>query len=82
MHDKKNSQPTFPHKVIGFEIKFDNIIKAWRTFLKMTQKELAQKAGITQATLSQMEKPGARPHGATLKKIAKAIKVDSELLKS
>jgi len=77
-----SNEPVFPNEVIGLEIKFDNIIKAWREYLKITQKDLAARVGITQAALSQMEKPGAKPHGATLKKIAEAMKIAPELLES
>jgi DNA-binding XRE family transcriptional regulator len=77
-----SDEPVFPHEVIGLEIKYNNLIKAWRTFLKMTQKELAKKTGITQAALSQMEKPGAKPHGTTIEKMAKAMNLSVELLES
>ena len=77
-----SDEPVFPHEVVGLEIKYDNIIKAWREYLKISQKELAARVGITQAALSQMEKPGAKPHGATLQKIAAAIKIAPELLES
>jgi len=33
-----------------------NLVKAWRTYLGMTQAEVAKKAGMSQAALSQMEK--------------------------
>ena len=77
-----SDEPVFPNEVIGLEIKFNNIIKAWRTYLKITQAQLAKRADISQAALSQMEKPEAKPHGATLKKIAKAMKISPELLES
>ena len=80
MNNKENL--VFPNEVIGLEIKFDNIIKTWRIYLKITQEQLAERADISQAALSQMEKPGAKPHGATLKKIAKALKISPELLES
>jgi len=63
-----------PHEVVKMNV-LDGVsmVKAWRTHLKMTQAELAEKAGITQSALSQIEKPGAKPHKATLEKIAAAL---------
>lgn len=63
-----------PHEVVKMNI-IDGVsmIKAWRKYLGMTQAELAGKAGISQAALSQMEKPETVPQAATLKKIATAM---------
>ena len=58
-----------------------NLLKAWRTHLKMSQKEVAQKAGISQSALSQMERIENIHRTATLEKIAKAIGVSVDQLK-
>lgn len=52
------------------------LARAWREHKGLTQKDVAKKTGITQAALSQMEKPGARPHRATLVKLAQALGVE------
>jgi DNA-binding XRE family transcriptional regulator len=52
------------------------LARAWREHKGMTQKEVAKKTGITQSALSQMEKPGARPHRGTLVKLAMALGVE------
>ncbi len=49
------------------------MIKAWREHLGMTQQELAVKAGVTQPAIAKLERAGASPREATLKKLAKAM---------
>jgi transcriptional regulator with XRE-family HTH domain len=51
----------------------DSLIKAWREYLGLTQEELAAKTGIRQPALARLEKPGANPRAATLKKLADAM---------
>jgi DNA-binding XRE family transcriptional regulator len=51
------------------------LIKAWRLYLGMTQKEVAKKADITQAALSQMERAENTNRTATLEKLALALGV-------
>jgi transcriptional regulator with XRE-family HTH domain len=58
-----------------------NLLKAWRTHLKMSQKDVAQKAGISQAALSQMERIDNEHRTATLVKLAKAMGVSVDQLK-
>ncbi len=73
---------TIPHEVVGLVIKKGfNLIKAWRCHLKKTQTEVAQKAEITQAALSQMEKSETKLRPATLKKIADALGLSIDQLK-
>lgn len=63
-----------PHEVAGLVIrKKINLVKAWRTHMKLSQKEVAQKAGISQAALSQMEKSDNAHRTATLEMLAKAM---------
>jgi DNA-binding XRE family transcriptional regulator len=78
----KESHKTIPHEVVGLVIKKKmNLVKAWRTHLKMSQKDVAKKAGISQAALSQMEKTDNEHRTATLKKLAKAMGVSVDQLK-
>jgi DNA-binding XRE family transcriptional regulator len=49
------------------------LIKAWRLYLGLTQKEVAKKAGITQAALSQMERAENTNRSATGEKLAAAM---------
>ena len=57
-----------------------NLVKAWRTYLGMTQAEVAKKASITQAALSQMEKTDNELRTATLEKLADAMGLSVEQL--
>ena len=73
---------TIPHEVVGLVVKKDmNLVKAWRTHLGMTQAEVAEKAGITQAALSQMEKVENKLRTSTLEKLAAAMGLSVEQLK-
>jgi len=68
-----------PNEVVGLMVKKRyNSIKAWRIYLGLTQKEIAQRAGITQAALSQMEKSDNELKTATLEKLAKAMGLSIE----
>ena len=51
----------------------DSMIKAWREYFGLTQRVLADRIGISQPTLANLEKAGANPRKSTLKKIAEAL---------
>lgn len=73
---------TIPHNVVSLVIDNDwNLAKAWRKHLKLTQKEVAAKAGITQAALSQMERAETNNHTATIGKLALAMGISVDQLK-
>ena len=73
---------TIPHEVVGLVIKKGmNLVRAWRTHLGLTQSEIAKKAGITQAALSQMEKTENSLRTNTLEKLAKAMNLSVDQLK-
>ena len=73
---------TIPHEVVGLVVKKGmNLVKAWRTYLSLTQAEVAEKAGISQAALSQMEKSENKLRTSTLNKLASAMGLTGEQLK-
>ena len=73
---------TIPHEVAGLVIrKGMNLVKAWRVHLGMTQAEVARKAAISQAALSQMEKSENELRTATLEKLAGAMGLSVEQLR-
>lgn len=75
----EDERVTFPNEVVELiAIQELSPIKAWRQYKKMSQKEVAEKIGITQAAYSQMEKPGANLKRETLKKIADALHIGVE----
>ena len=77
----KDKDATVPHEVVGLIIKKGmNLEKAWRTHLGLTQREVAKRAGMSQAALSQMEKSTNEFRTKTLEKLARAMKLSVEQL--
>jgi len=77
----KDEVETIPHEVVGLVIKKRmNLVKAWRTHLRLTQREVAKRVGISQAALSQMEKSANELRTTTLEKLARALGISAEQL--
>jgi transcriptional regulator with XRE-family HTH domain len=55
-------------------------LKAARTRRLLTQEELAAKAGVSAATVVNIERDNQEPHFRTIKKLAKALDVDPTTL--
>jgi transcriptional regulator with XRE-family HTH domain len=56
-------------------------LKATRTRRLLTQDELAERAGVSQSTIANIERDNAEPQFRTIRKLAKALDVDpTELL--
>jgi transcriptional regulator with XRE-family HTH domain len=56
-------------------------LKATRTRRLLTQDELAQRAGVSQSTIANIERDNAEPQFRTIRKLAKALDIDpTELL--
>ena len=56
-------------------------LKEIRTRRFLTQEELAERAGVSPATIVRIERNQAEPHISTMRKLAKALDVDpTELL--
>ena len=73
---------TVLHEVVGLVIrKGMNLVKAWRTHLGFTQREIAKRAWISQAALSQMEKSVNELRTATLEKLSRAMDISVEQLR-
>lgn len=73
-------EPTIPHEVVSMTLREDmSLIKAWRKYLRLSQKEVAKRMGITQAGLSQIEN-SERHKPETLNHIAKALDLDLDQL--
>ena len=70
-----------PHEVVGLTIKKRyTLVRAWREYLGLTQKEVAKRMGITQVALSQMEAGEKRLRKVTLEKLATAMGIGIEQL--
>lgn len=70
-----------PNEVVGFIIR-DNMtpFRAWREYLGLTQAEVAERAEMTQAALSQIESGEHKARKATREKLARAMGITAELL--
>jgi DNA-binding XRE family transcriptional regulator len=67
-----------PHEVVSLMVDNDwSIIRAWREYLELTQLEVAERAGISQAALSQMETGGKRLRKTTREKLAAALSINA-----
>ncbi len=78
--ETEESDVWFPNEVVKANVRGDSLIKAWREYFKLTQQELAEKAGMKQSALARLENGNSRPRKATLKKIAKAMGLEVEQL--
>ncbi len=66
-----------PHDVVkATTIGNDSMIKAWREHLGLTQADLADKAGMTQPAVAQLEKSTGNVRTATLEKLANAMGIE------
>ena len=62
---------TIPHEIVKIMSEKEvSAIAAWRIHRVLTQAQAAEKAGISQAALSQIEKKGARPQAKTREQFA------------
>jgi DNA-binding XRE family transcriptional regulator len=79
--DRRDREVNIPHIVVGLNvIEGKSMVRAWREYKKITQKEMAAKMEISQAAYSQMEKPDANLRRSTLEKIASALDISVEQL--
>lgn len=72
--------PYVPMEVVHKEVDGVSPITAWREYRGLTQKELAQRPGVTQAQVAKWERPSTRARKTTLAKIALALECDPALL--
>ena len=69
-----------PNAVVGKRIMDEvSMLQAWREYLMLTQSEMAERMGITQAGYAQIE-AAKRPRKATLEKAAIALGISLEQL--
>ena len=70
-----------PNEVVGAVIEGGKTtVRAWREYLGFTQQELAAKAGMTQAALSQIESGEHKTRKATREKLARAMGITTSML--
>ena len=69
-----------PNAVVGKRIMDEvNMLQAWREHMMLTQTEMAERMGISQAGYAQIE-AAKRPRKATLQKAADALGISLEQL--
>lgn len=68
-----------PNAVVGKAVDGQTMLQAWREYLMLTQAEMAERMGISQAGYAQIE-AARRPRKATLEKAATALGISLEQL--
>lgn len=58
-----------------------SLIRAWRERLGLTQREVAERMGVSQAAFAKLESRNARPRTATLRRVAAALGVEWEQIR-
>lgn len=72
---------TYPHDVVSLMVDEDmSIFKAWRTYKKLTQAQVAETMGVAQSAVARIESGKHEPSFSTLKAYASAIGVLPEQL--
>jgi ribosome-binding protein aMBF1 (putative translation factor) len=70
-----------PQEVVEAHVlRNESLIKAWREYLGISQKNLAERMNVTQAAVAKFEHAGANLRSATFKKIAAAMELNVEQL--
>jgi DNA-binding XRE family transcriptional regulator len=65
-----------PQEVVEAHILRDvSVIRAWREYMGITQGELADRMGVSQAAVAKLEKPSVKPRRVTLEKVAIALNI-------
>jgi predicted transcriptional regulator len=78
--ESDESDVWFPNEVVKANVRGESLIKAWREYFKLTQAELAAKAGMKQSALARLEGGNARSRKTTLSKLAEAMGISVEQL--
>ena len=74
----RNDLHTIPDEVVGMMLKNNfSIIRAWREYLDLTQGDVAKAMNISQPVYARMESGKVKPRIATLRRIAKALGIDT-----
>ncbi|MDT3611241.1 helix-turn-helix domain-containing protein [Cronobacter sakazakii] len=60
-----------PHEVVGISVEQNvSLQAAWRIWRGLSQQDVAEKLGISQSAVSQLESPDSRPQKRTREKLA------------
>jgi DNA-binding XRE family transcriptional regulator len=81
MQSTKNIDPTIPHAVAGLCVRQRiSLLAAWRIHRGLSQSELGEMIGVTQAAIAQMERSDRRLQRRTVQRLADALSVVPEQL--
>lgn len=77
----RHNEATVPHAVVSLMVDENmSIFKAWRTYKKLTQAQVAAAMGVAQSAVARIESGKHEPSLSTLKAYASAIGVLPEQL--
>lgn len=65
-----------PGEVVDRLFSGESRLKVWREFRGLTQAQLAEAAGLAQATIAQIEGGQRKGSAAVLKRVARALRID------
>ncbi len=75
-----NESLYIPNEVVkAHAIDGKTLLRAWREFKGLTQKEMGNRMGVSQSAYSQIER-SENPHENTIRKAALALRLDWRLL--
>ncbi|WP_034838127.1 helix-turn-helix domain-containing protein [Endozoicomonas numazuensis] len=77
---REDKEAYFPHDVVGFQVQGFSLITAWRKYKKLSQEQLADKMGISQSAMAQIENRDSTPQLKTLERVAEALGIQVEQL--
>lgn len=77
---EKKTDTTIPNKVVSAVAGGQSPVRAWRGHLKLTQKEVAARMGISQAAFAQMESAESQLRKQTRQRIAQALGITADQL--
>ena len=77
---EKGEEELVPHEIVARLVAGESPIKVWREYRNLTISELAQRVGITQPYLSQIEAGKREGKIGVLKNIAEALELDLDHL--
>lgn len=81
LHPRIPEGELVPHEVVSMHIERGiTYLRAWREYLGLTQAEVADKADISQAALSQMEAGESKLRKTTRAKLAAAMGINPDQL--
>lgn len=83
IHNNKENHESdlwFPNEVVKLNLRGNTLVEAWRKYFKLTQSELAEKAGMQPSTVARLESKNAELPKSNLKEVAKALKISVDQL--